>query len=173
MSVAAVALAALGGWAVPLAALAVLLSGLLDGLDGALAVLSGRATRWGYVLDSVADRLADAAFLVSLYLLGAPAWVCVPAGTLTFLQEYARARAGAAGMSEIGVVTVWERPTRVIVTAAFLVVQAVPSGGVGPVTGVTAGAAAWLGLAVVGNLQLLVVIRRRLGPIGPGNGAPA
>ena len=37
-----------------------------------------------------------------------------------FLQEYTRARAAAGGMAEIGVVTVWERPTRVIVTAMFV-----------------------------------------------------
>src|SRR5207244_850525 len=36
--------------AVPAAAL-VLVSGLLDALDGSVALLQGRPTRWGYVLD--------------------------------------------------------------------------------------------------------------------------
>ena len=43
-----------------LAALLVGASGLLDNLDGAVAVLSGRTSRWGFVLDSGCDRLADA-----------------------------------------------------------------------------------------------------------------
>ena len=51
-------------------------------------------------------------------------------------------------MGEIGVVTVWERPTRVAVTAMFLL-----AGGLFPayaVEAATAAAAAWVGLGVVG-----------------------
>ena len=73
------------------------------------------------------------------------------------LQEYLRARAAASGMSDVGVVTVWERPTRVIVTAAFLVAAAV-LGDPWP----TLGGWAWVGLGVVGFTQLAVVVRRRL-----------
>lgn len=143
------------------AAVVVALSGLVDNLDGAVAVMSGRTTRWGFVLDSLIDRISDALYLVALWLVGAPAWVCVLAGVLMGLQEYTRARAGNAGMSEIGVVTVWERPTRVIVTAMFLL-------GAGIYTGsasgwASAGAAAWATLGVVGLGQILVVVRRRLG----------
>ena len=68
-----------------------------------------------------------------------------------FLQEYVRARAGAAGLSEVGVVTVWERPTRVIVTAVFLLC----AGLFLDALWVTLGAAAWVGLGVVGLVQLL------------------
>jgi hypothetical protein len=59
VSAAVAAVAAAGGrW--PLAAVGiVVLAGLLDNLDGAVAILSGRTTRWGYVLDSLADRLSD------------------------------------------------------------------------------------------------------------------
>ena len=72
-------------------------------------------------------------------------------------DEAARARAGASGMSEVGVVTVWERPTRVIVTATFLGSAALLDD-----PWPTLGAAAWVGLGVVGLAQLLVVVRRRL-----------
>ena len=37
----------------------VFVSGIVDNLDRAVAVMSGRTTRWGYVLDSVVDRIAD------------------------------------------------------------------------------------------------------------------
>jgi phosphatidylglycerophosphate synthase len=141
VSGAVVAVAALGdGWAL-LAAGLVVLSGLLDNVDGAVAVLTGRTSRWGYVLDSVADRVGDVLYLVAL----------------AFLQEYTRARAAAAGMTEVGVVTLWERPTRVIVTASFLAATAVFGD---PWPALAAGA--WAGLGAIGFGQLLAVVHRRL-----------
>ena len=158
VSVAAAALAAGGeDWWLLAAGLVVVAAGLVDNLDGAVAVLTDRATRWGAVLDSVVDRCSDLLFLAALWLAGAEPWVCVAGAALMLLQEYARARAGASGMSEVGVVTVWERPTRVIVTAAFLGSAAL-LGDPWP----TLGAAAWLALGVVGLVQVLVVVRRRL-----------
>ena len=156
----AVYLASLGERWVVGAAVVVALSGLADNLDGAVAVMTGRTSRWGFVLDSVVDRVCDALYLVALWVVGAPAWVCVLGGGLMGLQEYTRARAGNAGMGEIGIVTVWERPTRVIVTAMFLLgagiyTEAAPAWS-------TAGAAAWTALGVVGLVQILVVVRRRL-----------
>jgi len=145
------------GWWLAGAAAVTVLSGLLDSLDGAVALLSDRTTRWGHVLDSVADRAGDALFVATLWVAGAPGVLCVAGGTLMFLQEYARARAGAGGMTEVGVVTVWERPTRVIVTAAFLASAAALGD-----PWALLGAAAWVGLGVVGLAQLLVVVRRRL-----------
>jgi CDP-diacylglycerol--glycerol-3-phosphate 3-phosphatidyltransferase len=153
-----VALAAAGdaGWLLA-AALVVVASGVLDNLDGAVALVGGRVTRWGGVLDSLADRAADVLYLVALWAAGAPGTVCAGGGALMFLQEYSRARAGATGMSEVGVVTVWERPTRVIVTAAFLAAAAALSD-----PWAALGAWAWVGLGGVGLAQLLVVVRRRL-----------
>ena len=88
---------AAGGGAWPLlAALLLLANGLLDGVDGCLALLTGRATRWGYVLDSAADRISDGLLVVALWLAGAPAAVCLAAGGVAALQEYVRARAGNA-----------------------------------------------------------------------------
>ena len=147
-----------------LAAAVVVASALVDGLDGAVAVMTDRTTRWGFVLDSVVDRVSDSLFRVALWVVGAPAWACVAAGALMMLQEYARARAGGAGMSEVGVVTVWERPTRVVVTAMFLLGAGLYVGASGQWA--TWGSWAWLGLGVVGLAQLLVVVRRRLSTEG-------
>ena len=160
VSAAVAAIASAGGrW--PLAAVAVVVvAGLLDNLDGAVAILTGRTSRWGFVLDSVADRLSDAAYLVALWVLGAPGPLCVIGGGLMGLQEYARARAGNAGMGEVGVITVWERPTRVILTAGLLLGAGLLPGSADLV--VTGGAVAWVVLGLVGLSQLLVVIRRRL-----------
>lgn len=157
----AVALADLGGrW--PLAAAAVVVvSGLLDGVDGAVAVLTDRATRLGYVLDSVADRVVDGLYLAALWRLGAPAGACVAAGAALGLLEYTRARAGSAGMREIGVVTVGERPTRLIVTVLALGCAGAYAGRLATLAGL--GAWATFVVSVAGLAQLLVAVRRRLG----------
>jgi phosphatidylglycerophosphate synthase len=152
--------AALGGRPGVLAgALLVLLAGLADTLDGAVAVLSGRASRGGYVLDSVADRIGEAAWLTAFWLAGAPAWLAVAAGGVSWLHEYARARATAAGMTEIGAVTIAERPTRVSIAISGLLLAGVF--GHVPLV-LTVAAAAWLTMAVVGLGQLAVAIRRAL-----------
>ncbi|MCU7725641.1 CDP-alcohol phosphatidyltransferase family protein [Actinoplanes sp. KI2] len=148
--------AALGRAPAALGAALVLLAALADGLDGAVAVVSGRASRLGYVYDSVADRLGEVAWLLAFWLVGAPGWLVVAAGTVSWLQEYARARATAAGMAELGVVTVAERPTRVLVAIFGLLAAAVV-----PIA-TTVAAAVWLGLGLVGLAQLGVAIRRAL-----------
>jgi CDP-diacylglycerol--glycerol-3-phosphate 3-phosphatidyltransferase len=156
----AVALAALGGRWAAVAAAVVVVSGVVDNLDGAVAVLTGRASRWGSVLDSAVDRVADCCFVATFWVLGAPGGLVVAGGALMGLHEYVRARALAAGMSDVGTITVWERPTRVITTAMFLLGCGIHTGDAA--TWATAGAAAWIGLGVVGLGQLLVVVRRRL-----------
>ncbi len=152
--------AAVGGRWPLLAAALVTASGLVDNLDGAVAVLTDRASRFGYVLDSVVDRLVDGCYLVALWRLGAPAGWCVAAGAGLGLLEYTRARATAAGMDDIGVVTVGERPTRIVLTAMTLL-----SGGLylGWQRRLAAtGAVALLAVSVVGLAQLARIVRRRL-----------
>lgn len=166
LSVAAVALIWLGqeisgiNTLVLLAAVLVLLSGLVDNLDGAVAVMTGKTSRWGYVYDSLCDRIADMAFLFMLWLLGAPAWLVLLVAMFTMLAEYVRARAAAAGVSEIGVISVWERPSRVLVTGLFVLASAVIVGHVGVV--ITIAATLSLLLSVLGFLQIVLVMRRRL-----------
>ncbi len=154
-----------GGWVAAAGGLAVI-AGLVDSMDGAVAVLTGRDTRTGFVLDSMADRVGDVLFLAALWRLGAPVGLVVAGGLATFLQEYLRARAAAAGMDDVGVVTVAERPTRVIVTAVTL-----GAGGLAAMAGLpghgvrllaSAGGVAWAVLGAVGLVQLAVVVRCRL-----------
>ncbi|MFC6238752.1 CDP-alcohol phosphatidyltransferase family protein [Longivirga aurantiaca] len=160
VSVLAVWLCTLGDRWVILAAVVVGLSGLTDSLDGAVAVMTGRETRWGAVLDSVVDRVSDVVFLVALWVVGAPPVACLLAGVLLFTQEYARARATAIGMDDVGVVTIGERPTRVIVVAMFLL-----AAGIYPASAsfwASLGAWASVGIGAVALVQLLIVVRRRL-----------
>jgi phosphatidylglycerophosphate synthase len=133
----------------------VALSALADTVDGALAVATGRVSRLGQVYDAVADRLAEACWLVALTLVGVPAWLTVCCGALAWLHEYVRARATAAGMAGIGVVTVAERPTRVLLAAAAL--AAAFDGRYA-----TVATAVWAALGAVALVQLLVTVRRSL-----------
>ncbi|MEU8261277.1 CDP-alcohol phosphatidyltransferase family protein [Micromonospora sp. NPDC048999] len=147
-----------------LGALFVLLASVADSADGAVAVVTNRTTRLGYVYDSVADRLGEVAWLVAFWLLGAPGALVAAAGGLSWLHEYVRARAIAAGMREIGTVTVGERPTRVCVALGGLLV----AGLTGLIdTEVIAGtitmaATVWVLLAGFGLGQLLAAVRRAL-----------
>ncbi|CAL9334436.1 YhjD/YihY/BrkB family envelope integrity protein [Streptomyces sp. enrichment culture] len=114
---AAVAPAAAGGpWPLVSCAL-VVLSGLCDGLDGAVAAVTDRARPLGAVVDALADRVADLLLAVVLYVLGAPAAWCLAAVSLAQLHEYVRARANAAGMRGVGALSVAERPLRVVLCA--------------------------------------------------------
>ncbi|CAA0137386.1 CDP-diacylglycerol--inositol 3-phosphatidyltransferase [Mycolicibacterium vanbaalenii] len=144
----------------------VLAAGVLDGLDGAVALRTGRARPLGAVVDSVADRIGDLLLGAILYALGAPPAAVLAAVTLVLLLEYLRARAQAVGMPGVGAVTVAERPTRLIVVALAAGGTAVFPAGVPP-TGWNWAAvftSAWIVVGVVGMAQLLRGVRRSMPP---------
>jgi CDP-diacylglycerol--glycerol-3-phosphate 3-phosphatidyltransferase len=161
-----VPLVVLGGRWPLLVAVVVLVSGLLDGVDGAVALLTGRSSGWGAVLDAVADRCSDLAYVVGLLALtgwGAASpvrWLAAACAALTLLHEYVRSRAVAAGLDDVGVITVAERPTRVVITLMCCL-----AAGVYPQDANLWGQvalAAWAGTGLVGLVQLGAEVRRRL-----------
>lgn len=164
LAVAALAVwpAAAGGWWLIAAGVLVGLSGLLDSLDGALAIGTGRASRRGFVLDSVVDRLTEVGYTVALWLAGAPGWLAVAFGALCWLPDYLRARAGQAGVAETGAISVWERPTRVAMTGMTLAGAGVVAAAGAADLVVTAGTAVGVLLGAVGVAQLGVSLRRML-----------
>ncbi|MBT0771063.1 CDP-alcohol phosphatidyltransferase family protein [Kineosporia sp. J2-2] len=147
-----------GRWPVPAAAL-IGLSALLDGLDGAVAVRASRVTRAGARLDQVCDRTTEVCFAACLWLAGG-AWPwCLAGAGLGLAHELTRSWARRRGMASIGVVTVSERPTRVLVAAMFLL-----AAGIYPDSAWATGGAVVMTLAgAVGLGQLLVTVRRALG----------
>jgi phosphatidylglycerophosphate synthase len=92
-----------------------------DGIDGSVAIYRGIESKWGSLLDSVADRISEAFWLYMGWRLGIPAWLVITMWTVAATQEYARARLASLGHSEIGVVTPTERPVRAIFIAFALV----------------------------------------------------
>jgi len=102
----------------PAAAALVLISGLLDALDGVLARAVGGASAFGGFLDSVADRYSDAVVLSAVVVAGLcdPVWgLAAVVGSI--MVSYARARAEAAGvgMASVGLA---ERAERMLLLAA-------------------------------------------------------
>jgi len=107
----------------------ILVAGLFDLLDGALARFTSKTTKFGAVLDSTVDRVSEAATLCGLLF-----WYSSGGGRLeialilavlvgSFLVSYTRARAEAVGWQcQVGLFT---RAERVIVLAIGLLVNQV------------------------------------------------
>ena len=99
-------------------------SAAFDVLDGAVARATGRKSKFGAFLDSTTDRIVDAIYIFSLYLLH----VISIEGTMlllvaSYLISYVRARAEALGVHMEGVGII-ERGERVILT--FIAVALTP-----------------------------------------------
>jgi CDP-diacylglycerol--glycerol-3-phosphate 3-phosphatidyltransferase len=105
----------------------VLVSGLFDLLDGALARFTKQTTKFGAILDSTVDRISEAATLCGLLI-----WYLARGGRLeivlilavligSFLVSYVRARAEGLGWQcQVGLFT---RAERVIVLAIGLLIN--------------------------------------------------
>lgn len=107
------------------AALLLLLSGVFDILDGALARATGKTSRFGAILDSSLDRLSDAAVPAGLAVFYAPfdKVVIIPVLTIVsgFLVSYIRAR--AEGLS-IELPRLWmRREDRMVLLVIGLLLQ--------------------------------------------------
>ena len=105
----------------------VLVSGLFDLLDGALARLTKQTTKFGAILDSTVDRISEAAILCGLLIWyipqGASLEIVLVFAVLigSFLVSYIRARAEGLGLQcQVGLFT---RAERVIVLAIGLLIN--------------------------------------------------
>ncbi len=94
------------------ASVLLILSLICDGIDGSLAILTKKSTKWGAILDSVVDRLTEIFWVLALYKIGADLKLLVLVLLTASLQEYVRARSAGLGVSEVGIVTFAERPVR-------------------------------------------------------------
>ncbi len=112
--VSSIAFLAMYYWhSIPLFLTMILLSGLLDALDGALARLTGKTTRFGAFLDSTIDRLSDTFYILSYLSLGVNPLLIGFLLSFSLLISYTRSRAESLGikMEGIGII---ERAERVL-----------------------------------------------------------
>ena len=103
-----------------------LLAGLFDALDGAVARESNRMSAFGAFLDSTLDRLSESAIFVGIVFFYADAgssYGALLAGvamSFSLLTSYARARAEGLGIEcKVGLL---ERAGRVVILSAFSIV---------------------------------------------------
>jgi archaetidylinositol phosphate synthase len=138
------------------AALFLVLSLFFDGIDGSLAILQKKTSKFGAFTDSFVDRISEVFWALALYELGAPATLVFIALLATYVQEYLRARAGGLGHEEVGIVTICERPVR-----ASLIFIAIIANLVGlEIT--SAVAAIWVAMQVIALSQLTRSLYKRL-----------
>lgn len=123
-----------GSWFFALAVL-VLFTGIVDGIDGAIARLLDIKSKTGAWLDNVIDRVSDILMLVCLVpttLLVFPVygldfnWLVWTNIFLIFIYEYMRARHEGLGLHETKPF-IGERITRVLVIATFFVMYGISS----------------------------------------------
>ena len=88
------------------------LSLICDGIDGSLAIVTNKSTKWGAILDSTVARLTEIFWVLALYKVGADLNLLIIVLLAASVQEYMRARAAGLGVSEVGIVTFAERPVR-------------------------------------------------------------
>ncbi len=116
-----------------LALIFLLLAVVADGVDGSLAIYSGRDSRQGALLDSVADRVSELFWVLALYTMGAPLGLALALLVIANTQEYARARLLSLGKFETGVVTWGERPHRAIYLALAITFWHIKNGLLAPI----------------------------------------
>ncbi|MBN1644354.1 MAG: CDP-alcohol phosphatidyltransferase family protein [Dehalococcoidales bacterium] len=151
ITVAAAVLIALGH---PFAAsFVVLFAGLFDMLDGALARLTNRVSRFGGVLDSTLDRASEAVIFIGIAVLYAgnqSVWGVAVSGIALItsqLVSYVRARAEAIDVNcEVGIFT---RPERVVILFIGLLLS-------------TLNFALLVALAIIAVLSFITAIQRLL-----------
>jgi len=107
----------------------VLFAGWFDMLDGALARISGRSTRFGTLLDSTVDRFSEAVLFFGLLIFylaqGTAVEILLIYSAIvgSIMVSYVRARAEGLGLrSEVGL---FARPERVILLALGLLLSRV------------------------------------------------
>ncbi|MFC2007105.1 CDP-alcohol phosphatidyltransferase family protein [Chloroflexota bacterium] len=105
----------------------VLIAGFFDMLDGALARLTDRETRFGAILDSTLDRLAEAALLLSILVLFTRAQLVVESLLIglallsSIMVSYLRAKVEGMGIEcKVGLFT---RAERVVILALGLLLS--------------------------------------------------
>ncbi|MEM3833580.1 MAG: archaetidylinositol phosphate synthase [Thermoprotei archaeon] len=100
----------------PLFALAtIIISGIMDALDGAVARAAEKVTRFGAVLDAVLDRYVEFFIIIGIALGGYTEWVYAMITLFSSIMvSYTRARAESSGGLKNCAVGLFERQERLL-----------------------------------------------------------
>jgi hypothetical protein len=139
--------------------------------DASYALLAARSTslaRRVLVLEPLAARLSEASWLLALWFLGAPGWAVAVTGALCWMYVQTRARAREVGLRDLGMTTLGERSVReVVVALGFGAAGVIAVAGGGQYEqwmdgAITITVTAWMLLAALGLLQLVIVVSAAL-----------
>jgi len=103
-----------------LKALLILISLIVDGFDGAVAVILEKASAIGGVWDGIVDRVTELLWIGALYYAGISPALLLAIWVVVATQEYGRAKLNhllGAKTGVLGVVTICERPVRGLLVA--------------------------------------------------------
>lgn len=123
---------------IPVVFIAVLVSSTMDLLDGALARVSGKTTKFGSIFDSFSDRVEEIVYLLSLKILGVPSLIVLMALAISFLISYLRALGEKYGIKVEGVGILERGERSILISIAILAI--------------------WLGCLWLANIVLLVLV---------------
>lgn len=154
------------GWA----AVLVIISGVFDMLDGAVARATQTVSKWGALLDSTVDRLADALPLLGVAVFYAghgPALVAPVLALLGgFTTSYVRARAESLGV--VLPPLFMRRPERIVLVTLSLLVGLWPLAAPIPAPLLIFGVTVMGVLSFVGSVSALRAARQLM--LSPENG---
>ncbi|MFA4640659.1 archaetidylinositol phosphate synthase [Pyrococcus kukulkanii] len=126
-----------------IAGLILIFGSFIDALDGSLARLTGRVTRFGGFLDSTLDRISDAAVLFGIALGELVDWRMAFLALIgSYMVSYARCRAELAGSGTLAV-GIAERGERLIIIMVTAILNIV-----------------WVGVYLVAVLAWITFIQR-------------
>ncbi len=105
----------------------ILASLIVDGFDGAVAIIRNRSSAIGGVWDGIVDRVTELLWIGALYYAGISPALLLITWVLVGTQEYGRAKLNHVAGNVLGVVTICERPVRgLLVALGFLGEMFVP-----------------------------------------------
>lgn len=140
-------------------ALLILTSLLIDGFDGALALIRVKSSAFGGVWDGIIDRITEFFWIGALYYAGISPALLLAIWIAAATQEYGRAKlthvAGSAS-PVLGVVTICERPVRGLLVSLGFIGEFFSAGALHWV------ALSWLALQTLALAQFIVMARRQL-----------
>lgn len=152
-----------GHWAA-VAALTLLLGQAADAMTNARAIRSGLITRLGRFYQALVERFAELCWLLAFLAVGARITPVVLCGFVVWAHEYLRAKVGGSAMRLAGTSTVGDRPLRVwLAVAALLLAALISLMGRDLAAGVvTMVVLCWVALGLIGLAQLFTFIRKVL-----------
>ncbi|HWQ17232.1 MAG TPA: CDP-alcohol phosphatidyltransferase family protein [Sulfolobales archaeon] len=143
-------------YGIPGAIVMIMLSSILDFIDGEIARVSGRVSARGAFLDSLCDRVSDLSYLSTFIVLGlSPVAVYIAAGA-SLMISYARARAESLGVRVSGV-GLMERGERILTIILILLL------GLFSRSAMEAALFVFIALSIYTTLERVVFVFRSLG----------